>query len=443
MTKSVFGSTFERVAVINLDRRADRMSSVRTQLAKLGVGYTRFPAIDGRTPDVAKEWRAYTATPPPEADGNRPVESWRDFYLGDKPRGSRVDFFEKERGTRAIATAGAWGLFRSMRRVIEKAVEDRVSSLLILEDDVLLHRDTVDLWPRVASELPKDWQVLQLGAMQLHWEDDWIKWHQQHLYRCEGSSFAAHAIALRRDAMLATLARSDQPDLPFDIGPLTEVRRMYRERCFTAYPNIAIQDPRDSEIGMSQIMETEAQKKRNRYRWNWSDYSVDGLRPFNRNWDRKPSKTLSKNETETCYLQPYAAPIDSAERVIVVFGPENQQEAGDFIAMLQSQKEAGEIAPILVIDDLAHIPALRAAELAFEYVPNQETYARTLRADRSPLMTVERRLFIIRRKWVPRRIIALGNAAAERLDLWRASPFEQNDRGVDLAPDAELQSQEA
>lgn len=440
MARSVFGTAFDRVVVINLDRRADRMSSVREQLAKLGVDYTRHPAIDGKDPEVAKEWHAYMRGAAAMPDQMRQVNGWRDFYLGDKPHSSRVAFFETERKSRGISTPGAWGLFRSMRRVIEKALADKVGSLLILEDDVRFHRDTIDLWPKVLSELPADWQVLQLGAMQTHWEDNWIDWHSQHLYKCQGSSFAAHAIALKTNAMRAVIARSKELDLPFDIGALQEAKRLYRGQCYTAYPNLVIQDTQDSEIGMSQIFEREAQKADNKYRWHWPDYVLADLRPFNTQWSVKSDQAAPTRlrDQNVGFLQPYSVRPGSAERVIVIFGPDTDASAEAYIKMLKEQKDDGDIAPIVLIDSMHYIPALREAELAFEYVPTAKAYREVLRADRDPRMVVERRLSIIRRKWLPRRIIALGDAAQSRLDTWRASPFEQSELGADLATDEDL-----
>lgn len=440
MNRSVFGSAFDRVVVINLDRRADRMSSLRDQLNLLEIGYTRHSATDGKALSVAREWQDYMRTPSAVPDSTRPVTDWRDFYLGDKPRNSRVAFFESERNERAISTPGAWGLFRSMTGVIEKALKDNVESLLILEDDVRFHRDTVEIWPKVYSELPTNWQVFQLGAMQLHWEDDWINWHSQHLYKCQGSSIAAHAVALKNEAMRAVLERSNQPDLPFDIGALQEVKRLFQDRCFTAYPNLAIQDTQDSEIGMSKIFEREAKKLDNAYRWNWADYKPTDLRPFN-TFSKTMNKINSANTpptSEVTYLQPYSAAPGSADRVIVVFGPENTETASAFIAMLKQQKDSGEIAPIVLIDDMIHIPLLREAELAFEYVPTPETYDKVLGPFRDTRIMVERRLSIIRRKWLPRRIIALGPNSHARLETWRSSPFEQADLGPDLVSDEDL-----
>lgn len=413
------------------------MSSVRDQLAKLGVAYDRHPAADGHNPDIAAEWNAYLGSPKQQPDGIRPVENWRDFYLGDKPHDERVAFFEAE-GKRGISTVGAWGLFLSMRRVIEKALADKVDSLLILEDDVVFHKDTIDLWPVIRSELPTDWQIFQLGAMQLHWEDNWISWKSQHLYKCRGSSIAAHAVALRRPAMQAIMDRSRHPDLPFDVGPLQEVKRLFRDKCFTAYPNLVIQDAKDSEIGMSKIFFDESKKSENIYRWKWDEYGPEVLRASNSTTKAKRPEPQALQDLTTTFMQPYLQKPGSVDRVIVVMSPDTEQDRDGFIALLSAQKDSGDSAPIVLIDDLAHVPALRTAGLAFEYVPDAATLERALPQGRDATLVLLRRLSILRRKWLPQRIIALGDGAHARLAAWRASPFEIDTPGSDLATDEEL-----
>lgn len=431
---SIFGDAFDRVVVINLDRRPDRMSSVAQQLSVLGIPCQRFAAIDGKSPQIAAQWQSYLGSPPPPGDPGRPVSDWRDFYQGDKPHASRVAFFETTRRERGIATPGAWGLFLSMRAVIAKAMAERIESLLILEDDVLFHRDSIELWPRLRAELPRDWQILQLGAMQTHWDDPWIEWHSQHLYRCHGSSFAAHAVALRRPAMQAVLDRAENPDLPFDIGPLQEAKRIFRDKCFTAYPNLVIQDASDSEIGMSRVFFQESRKADNLYRWKWDDYGPQVVRPYDgaKNAKPKPNGATPDSAPKAVHLQPYGAANGAAERLIFVFGPQDGAEAACFVEMLARLRDGKEIAPIAVIDDLAHVPALRTAAIAFEYVPRVESYRQALRPDRDAELVVARRLSIIRRKWLPARIIALGREGHARLEAWRNSPFENSARAGDL-----------
>jgi hypothetical protein len=65
------------------------MSSVRQQLAQLGMAYARHPATDGKAPDVARDWQQYMQSNTLLPDPSRQVENWRDFYLGDKPHASR------------------------------------------------------------------------------------------------------------------------------------------------------------------------------------------------------------------------------------------------------------------------------------------------------------------------------------------------------------------
>jgi hypothetical protein len=43
---------FDRVVVINLDRRTDRMDKLDPQLKELGIEYERFSAVDGKELDI-------------------------------------------------------------------------------------------------------------------------------------------------------------------------------------------------------------------------------------------------------------------------------------------------------------------------------------------------------------------------------------------------------
>jgi GR25 family glycosyltransferase involved in LPS biosynthesis len=279
MTLSRINDVFEHVVVLNLDRRPDRMARLRPQLERLGIAFERFPAIDGHAPAVMAEWQAYASQNLVlRPDDVRPVRNWREFYLDYESDLARVAFFEAERGARAIATPGAWGLLKSMTAVFERALALGWQSLLVLEDDVLFHNDGLALFDRCMAELPADWTILQLGAMQLHWESDWISWHSDHLYRCQGSSHGAHAFGLRADVLPMLLERCRVADLPFDIGALHTIKRRHAESCFTVFPNLAIQDATDTDIGMSTLFFREARRVENLYRWHLPDYGLDGIK---------------------------------------------------------------------------------------------------------------------------------------------------------------------
>jgi len=43
---------FDKVIVINLDRRTDRLEKIDSQLKELGIQYKRFSAVDGKKLDI-------------------------------------------------------------------------------------------------------------------------------------------------------------------------------------------------------------------------------------------------------------------------------------------------------------------------------------------------------------------------------------------------------
>jgi len=120
---------FDRIVIVNLDRRPDRWLRIRANLRRIDWPFDRQPervaAFDGRD------------HPPPEGFGG---------------------------------TAGAWGCFRSHLAVCNAALRDGVESLLIFEDDALLLPDFDLRARRFLDVVPDDWEMLYLGGR--HWEKD-------------------------------------------------------------------------------------------------------------------------------------------------------------------------------------------------------------------------------------------------------------------------------
>jgi GR25 family glycosyltransferase involved in LPS biosynthesis len=62
---------------------------------------------------------------------------------------------------------GAWGCLLSHSRVVEDALRDGVERLLILEDDVIFHRDAGRMLETFMDQVPDDWDQLFLGGQHL------------------------------------------------------------------------------------------------------------------------------------------------------------------------------------------------------------------------------------------------------------------------------------
>lgn len=101
---------FDKVVVINLDRRTDRMEKLDAQLKELNIEYERFSAVDGKALDIS------------------PIRA----------------------GT------------LSHYQVLEQSDEKKV---LILEDDALFCEDFNEKFEQVMQELPPTTAIFYLGAL--------------------------------------------------------------------------------------------------------------------------------------------------------------------------------------------------------------------------------------------------------------------------------------
>jgi hypothetical protein len=115
--------TFDRVIVVNLARRPERLQRFNSLLTDWPFRMPeRFEAVDGEAVGVPAEW---------------------------------------DKGP------GAWGCMLSHRQVLDQAIRDGVRSLLVLEDDAY----PVDHFAARAGEflqqLPNDWDGLHFGAQHL------------------------------------------------------------------------------------------------------------------------------------------------------------------------------------------------------------------------------------------------------------------------------------
>jgi GR25 family glycosyltransferase involved in LPS biosynthesis len=144
--------TFDRVVVINLARRPERLRRFLKHFSDWPFKTPRrSEAADGSVVPIPRSW---------------------------------------QRGP------GAWGCMLSHRAVLQSAIDDSISSLLVLEDDAMPVAGFADSITDFLERVPADWDCLMLGAEHLQPP----KPVAPGIVRCT-ISIRCHAYAIRRRMM--------------------------------------------------------------------------------------------------------------------------------------------------------------------------------------------------------------------------------------------------
>jgi glycosyltransferase involved in cell wall biosynthesis len=211
-SKSVLNKQFYKIYCINLERRPDRRAYMQAEADRMNMDITFINAIDG------KDW---------------------------KPKG--------------MLNGGQLACIESHKEVWKQAIKDNVQRFLVLEDDVLFHKDLQNF----DFETLPEWNMLYLGACQFSWGVE-IKGN---VYKCNHDTLATHAIAYTIEAAKKILIEAEKTssNLPLDNWVASVAPK--KLKCYCIFPNLIIQKKMDdSDI---KAATTDYVKG---LRWNYDDY---------------------------------------------------------------------------------------------------------------------------------------------------------------------------
>lgn len=182
---------FDKVVVINLDKRVDRLEKITEQLNDLGITFERFSAIDGT--------------------GKNPIIAGRD---------SHVEVWKQNLGKK----------------------------VLILEDDAYFVEGFQERFDEIIQTLPEDWDVFYLGALIDKMTGKVIKvnndWYRQIV------STGTQAYCLHPNMMQYFIDRIEIYDGYIDVG----LRILAEDtNAYITQPNLVTQYPSYSDLRLKEV----------------------------------------------------------------------------------------------------------------------------------------------------------------------------------------------
>lgn len=242
---SILNSQYQKIYVINLDHREDRMTHMRTLLDKYQINYVRFSAINGQRKDIYNHW-------------------YKKMISNKKCK---------------LKSPGSFGYLLSLFYILQDALINKYKQILVFDDDVLFHHNFVNSLEQLP--FPPNWKLIYYGAC-----------HQQHrnipekqtlnsqYFRVNdfqqvfgrGNIDGSHMVGINSSIFMELCHLIKISLLPFDSGPLKDIYTKYPTECFVIYPYLAIQD-----LGDSDIQDNFSDNYKNHYYkmwgWNFRNYS--------------------------------------------------------------------------------------------------------------------------------------------------------------------------
>lgn len=184
---------FDKVVVINLDRRTDRMERIDTQLKELGIEYERFSAVDGKK-------------------------------LGINP------------------------IFAGTMSHVEVLKNNRDSRILVLEDDAQFVDNFNEKFEEVMQTLPNDSDIFYLGAL-LPKSTGKVTPVNQHWAR-QVMTTGSQAYCINPARVNYFIENLDGYEWYIDIG-----LRVFAEKynAYIAQPNLVTQFPSYSDLRLKEV----------------------------------------------------------------------------------------------------------------------------------------------------------------------------------------------
>jgi GR25 family glycosyltransferase involved in LPS biosynthesis len=216
---------FDNIYILNLKRRDDKMTKIADKMSQFNIIFERFDAIDGINIDFKKI-----------------KNNW---HSSNKEENYKYEI----------------ACLLSHKMIIQDAKKNNYKKILILEDDVLLHKNILQKVESIGYL--NDWKIVYLGCSQHNWN---IVKYDDNFYFSE-ESLGTFAYALDCSIYDEIIEILENTDTTVD-NTLLLIQKKFYKNCYTFLPNLIIADVSDSDIRKPRNQNEHSIKMN----WNLQDY---------------------------------------------------------------------------------------------------------------------------------------------------------------------------
>jgi len=235
-----FNNYFDKIFILNLDKRPDRWAKMISALNKLNItNYERFSAYNGNEEPHYTEYKS--------------IMNWTKINSKNIKKKNKMRY------------AGSYGIIKSSLEIINIAKERGYNSILILQDDCIFIKNFLEKFYNYRNIIDS-YKLLYLGATQHIWENiDLNNSYYFPVSNCMG----AFAVGIHADVFDDLISEiKNNLYYPIDAGALSNIQSKYINECYVLYPNLIIADIGDSDIRKSRSL------KNNNFKWDIELYSI-------------------------------------------------------------------------------------------------------------------------------------------------------------------------
>jgi len=254
------GDVVDETYVINMAEDTEKFEFCKHQANKFDFLISRWEAVNGSLEPHLSEWNEYMESP------------WNEM--------------DKSLGRKAIDKKGAWGYLLSMRGILSDAIKKGHGSIAIFDDDFILTKSFDHDFSKLIEIIGSSWDIIYLGASQWLW--DGVQRSETNFYRPNQNTNGSFAVLYNRSSFRQLIEEIDSMQAPFDAGPLRNfVLGDSADKCFVAYPNIAI-----ANLEKPGIRESRNQREFSK-RFGWD---LDQFPPWFSSWSPTPITLLDSGD---------------------------------------------------------------------------------------------------------------------------------------------------